>query len=212
MTTTEPVAARLHRNPRPDAVKPAALWGPRHVRRRRRRPGMLHACFVRSPFAGPASAASTSAALALPGVQAVFIAPTSTRACTSRGTRRWARTSRTRRARRWPRARSGSSATRWRSSSPTTGTSPRTPSTWWTSTTSRCRGRSTTRPPERRGAGARGAIPENVAGEIGGPVAESWRRCSTSAAHDVRETIHPAGVRRSRWRPAGWWPSGPARS
>ncbi len=39
------------------------------------RPGMLHACFVRSPFAkARINAVDTSAALALPGVQAVFLA------------------------------------------------------------------------------------------------------------------------------------------
>ncbi len=39
------------------------------------RPGMLHACFVRSPFArARVNAIDTSAALALPGVQAVFVA------------------------------------------------------------------------------------------------------------------------------------------
>ncbi|WP_123027215.1 xanthine dehydrogenase family protein molybdopterin-binding subunit [Mycolicibacterium stellerae] len=39
------------------------------------RPGMLHACFVRSPFAkARINAIDTSAALALPGVQAVFVA------------------------------------------------------------------------------------------------------------------------------------------
>jgi aerobic carbon-monoxide dehydrogenase large subunit len=39
------------------------------------RPGMLHACFVRSPFArARVKAIDTAAALALPGVQAVFVA------------------------------------------------------------------------------------------------------------------------------------------
>ena len=39
------------------------------------RPGMLHACFVRSPFASARiNGIDTSAALALPGVQAVFLA------------------------------------------------------------------------------------------------------------------------------------------
>ena len=39
------------------------------------RPGMLHACFVRSPFArARIGAVDTSAALALPGVRAVFTA------------------------------------------------------------------------------------------------------------------------------------------
>ena len=39
------------------------------------RPGMLHACFVRSPFArARINGIDTSAALALPGVQAVFVA------------------------------------------------------------------------------------------------------------------------------------------
>ena len=39
------------------------------------RPGMLHACFVRSPFAhARINGIDTSAALALPGVRAVFTA------------------------------------------------------------------------------------------------------------------------------------------
>lgn len=39
------------------------------------RPGMLHACFVRSPFAhATINGIDTAAALALPGVQAVFTA------------------------------------------------------------------------------------------------------------------------------------------
>ena len=39
------------------------------------RPGMLHACFVRSPFArARINGIDTSAALALPGVHAVFVA------------------------------------------------------------------------------------------------------------------------------------------
>src|SRR6188472_1418845 len=40
------------------------------------RPGMLHACFVRSPFArARVTGIDTSAALDLPGVHAVFTAP-----------------------------------------------------------------------------------------------------------------------------------------
>ncbi|HZU48069.1 MAG TPA: xanthine dehydrogenase family protein molybdopterin-binding subunit, partial [Mycobacterium sp.] len=39
------------------------------------RPGMLHACFVRSPFArARINRIDASAALALPGVRAVFVA------------------------------------------------------------------------------------------------------------------------------------------
>ena len=39
------------------------------------RPGMLHACFVRSPFAhATINGIDTAAALALPGVHAVFTA------------------------------------------------------------------------------------------------------------------------------------------
>ncbi len=84
-------------------------------------PGMLHACFVRSPFARAAiRGIDTSAALALPGVRAVFTA-----ADLNPGVHeqwhtldRAARAPR-RRARRWPRTRSASSATRSRSSSPT---------------------------------------------------------------------------------------------
>ena len=102
-------------------------------------PGMLHAasCAARSP--GRAiGAVDTSAALALPGVHAVFTAAD----LNPRRARAVVHVDRARRAprrpdRRWPRARSASSATRWRWSSPRAATSPRTPPSWWSSTTTR---------------------------------------------------------------------------
>ncbi len=69
------------------------------------RPGMLHACFVRSPFAkARINAIDTSAALALPGVQAVFVAEDLNPLVREPGTPSRARTSPIRRARRWPKA------------------------------------------------------------------------------------------------------------
>ena len=95
------------------------------------RPGMLHACFVRSPFAhATINGIDASAALALPGVHAVFTAADLNPDVGRPGTPSRARTSQTPRGHRWPRARSSSSAIPSRWSSPTAATSPRTPSTW----------------------------------------------------------------------------------
>ena len=49
----------VRRGARPPRRGRAAAHRPRHLRRRRRCPGMLHAYFVRSPFARPRSAGST---------------------------------------------------------------------------------------------------------------------------------------------------------
>ena len=69
------------------------------------RPGMLHACFVRSPFArAKINGIDAGGALALPGVRAVFTAE-HLNPEVKLGTRSWARTCRTLPARRWPRAR-----------------------------------------------------------------------------------------------------------
>ena len=89
---------------------------------------MLHACFVRSPFArARIGGIDASEALALPGVHAVFVAadlnPDVARAVVHDAR---AGRARRRRCRRWPRTRCASSATRSRSSSPRAATSPRT--------------------------------------------------------------------------------------
>ena len=102
------------------------------------RPGMLHACFVRSPFArARINDIDASAALDLPGVYAVFTAED----LNTEVKEAWHAVAgkdipETPRPR--PRARRSSSATRWHWLSPRAATSPRTPSTWSRSTTSRC--------------------------------------------------------------------------
>jgi carbon-monoxide dehydrogenase large subunit len=69
------------------------------------RPGMLHACFVRSPFArARINGIDASAALAMPGVRRVFTAADLNRTSRRPGTRSWAGTCRTLPARRLPRA------------------------------------------------------------------------------------------------------------
>ena len=70
------------------------------------RPAMLHACFVRSPFAhAKINGINVAAALALPGVRAVFTAE----ALNPEVKEAWhavvGKTCRTLPARRWPRAR-----------------------------------------------------------------------------------------------------------
>ena len=113
------------------------------------RPGMLHACFVRSPArSGPDRVDRRCRRLVRFPASARCSSPrTSTRVCTSSGTRNSVRRRRRRRDRRSPRARCASSATRSRSSLPTTGTSPRTRASSWWSTTTRCPPSSTTSPP-----------------------------------------------------------------
>ena len=83
-------------------------------------PGMLHACFVRSPFARAAIRGIDTAGRARGARRARSCSPPPTSTPTSRssGTRRSARRARRRRARRWPTTRCASSATRSRWSSP----------------------------------------------------------------------------------------------
>ncbi len=109
-------------------------------------PGMLHARFVRSPWArATVRGIDTSAARALPGVRFVFTA-TDLNADVKE---QW-HTSIGRASPETPRPRSrrtkcASSATRSRSSSPTATRAPRTQSSWSRSTTNRCPPSSTTR-------------------------------------------------------------------
>src|SRR2546423_7334277 len=75
MTTTEPAAARyigarVHRVEDPRLLQGRGIFVDDISR-----PGMLHACFVRSPFArARIGGIDTTAALAVPGVRAVFTA------------------------------------------------------------------------------------------------------------------------------------------
>ena len=193
MSTTETGSGALHRDPGPP---------------RRGSPGCCRAgapssttscgpacstpasCAARSP--APGSAASTPRRRwRCPGCRPCSPPPTSTPGCTSSGTRRWARTCPTRRGRRWPRARSASSATRWRWWSPSTGTSPRTRSTWSTSTTTRCRRWSTTSLAHgHRAAGARRLPGQRRRLARRGRRRSGSPACSSRRAHDVGETIY----------------------
>ena len=77
MTTTETVAGR-YTGARVQRVEdPRLLLGRGTFVDDIVRPRMLHACFVRSPFArAHIRGIDATAALALPGVRAVFTAPT----------------------------------------------------------------------------------------------------------------------------------------
>ena len=85
-----------------------------------RLPGMLHACFVRSPFARAAiRGIDTAAALAAPGVRAVFTAADLNPDVKEQWHTSIGPAVPRRPARRWPRTRCASPATRWRWWSPT---------------------------------------------------------------------------------------------
>ena len=174
------------------------------------RPGMLHACFVRSPFARARDQRHRHRRRRwrCPACTRCSRPPTSTRTSRSRGTPSRARTSPTPRARRWPRARCGSSATRSRSSSPRAATSPRTPSSWSTSTTSRCPPSSTSLSAVRLpSVVVHEAYPDNVAGGMGGAPpgrGDVFARPRTSS----ERTSTSRSTRRCRWRRAAWSSSG----
>ena len=165
------------------------------------RPGMLHACFVRSPHprARILRHRLPSAALALPGVHAVFTAADlngDVRAAWYSGHGR-AR-ARHAAAAAAPTVRPGSPATSSRWSSPTAGTSRRTAPTWSPSTTSRCPRWRTTRC--RRASGDAAASTRPTRGtsraQMGGAPAETHRgRPRRRGARGDRDD-QAAGVRR----------------
>ena len=143
-------------------------------------PGMLHACFVRSPFARAADPRHrrVRGRSRCPGVRFVFTAADlEPAACTSSGTRsigpQGPETPRPPLAERRGALRRRPGGAR---RSPRAATSPRTPPTWSRSTTIRCPRSSTTRPPPSADDLVHAAHGSNVIGEIARPAHRRARR------------------------------------
>ena len=215
--TSRPRRGRaVRRHPRsPRRGRPAARPAAARSSTTSSGPGMLHACFVRSPFARARIAAiDAAAALALPGVHAVFIA-----ADLNPGVHEQWYTSMGKDVPDTPRPplAEGEVAlrrrSRWRWSSPTTATSPRTPSTSSRSTTSRCRRSSTTRPRTAPRRWCTRLPGQRRRRRLGRPVS---RRAGRGVRRRPRTTSRRRSTsrrtRRCRWRPAAWSSSGRARS
>ena len=155
------------------------------------RPGMLHACFVRSPFArARIEAIDIGEARALPGVHAVLVA-----ADLNPGAReQWHTVDRPGR----PRGAASAAgrgrgalrrATPSRSSSPRAATSPRTPPTWWSVDFDPLPAVVDYAAAEGSEISVHETVPGNVVGEMAGPPAGDVEAAFDSAPHVVTETI-----------------------
>ena len=155
------------------------------------RPGMLHACFVRSRSPAPGWAASTPRPPS-PSTASTPCSPppTSTASVHELWYSLIGRASRTRRARRWRTARSASSAIPSHWSSPTAGTWPRTRPSWWRWTTSPSPRSSTTRSGGVRRARPRGLPAQHRRPPARGRPSRHRRRVRVGDAHVVTEVIH----------------------